>query len=105
MTAKYRKTLTIILSSLLFSLSALSHAGMPVWTLTALTPTTISVPGNGTAIVQYTVTNQSSKSHTLVMTPITGITQITTGTGVCGNPFTLSSKGASCTLSLQVNGS
>ena len=39
------------------------------------------------------------------MTPITGITQITTGTGVCGNPFTLSSKGASCTLSLQVNGS
>lgn len=105
MTANYRKTLTFLFSSLLLSLSALSHAGSPVWTFTALTPTTISVPGNGTATVQYTVTNQSSKSHTLVMTPITGITQVTTGAGVCANPFTLSGKGASCTLSLQVNGS
>ena len=39
------------------------------------------------------------------MTPITGITQTTTGVGVCGNPFTLPTKGSSCTLSLQVSGS
>jgi multisubunit Na+/H+ antiporter MnhB subunit len=105
MTANYRKALTSILSALLFSLSALSYAGTPVWTFTALTPTTLSVPGNETATVQYKVTNQSSRSHTLEMTPITGITQITTGVGICGNPFTLSSKGDFCTLSLQVNGS
>ena len=27
------------------------------------------------------------------------------GAGICSNPFTLPSKGSSCTLSLQVNGS
>lgn len=39
------------------------------------------------------------------MTPQTGITQTTTGVGICNNPFTLPSKGSSCTLSLQVQGS
>ena len=38
------------------------------------------------------------------MQSIQGITQLTTGLGVCGNPFILTTK-ASCTLSLQVNGS
>ncbi|MFN7097630.1 MAG: hypothetical protein ACK4PR_08760, partial [Gammaproteobacteria bacterium] len=60
-----------------------SYAGTPLWTFTPLTATTISVPANGTATVQYQVTNQSSKSHTLVMNSITGVTQITTGTGIC----------------------
>ena len=105
MTAKYRKTLTILLSSLIFSLSATLHAGSPVWTFTPLTATSISVPANSTATIQYQVTNQSVKSHSLVMTPITGITQATTGAGICSNPFTLPSRGSSCTLSLQVNGS
>jgi len=105
MTATYSKALTILLSSILLSLSALLHAGSPVWTLTPLTATSISVPANGTATIQYQVTNQSAKSHSLVMTPITGITQTTTGAGICSNPFTLPSRGSSCTLSLQVNGS
>ena len=43
MPTKYRKTLTILLSSLIFSLSALLHAASPVWTFSPLTPTTISV--------------------------------------------------------------
>lgn len=79
-------------------------AGTPLWTFEPLTPTTIAVPANGTALVQYRVTNQSSKPHTLAMQPIRGITQITTGPNVCVNPFVLSGKG-SCILSLQLNGS
>lgn len=38
------------------------------------------------------------------MQSIQGITQLTTGLGICSNPFILRGK-ASCTLSLQVNGS
>ena len=79
-------------------------AGTPLWTLEPLTATTIAVPANGTAIVQYRVTNQSSKPHTLSMQPIRGIAQITTGLNVCGNPFVLRGKN-SCVLSLQINGS
>lgn len=89
---------------LLLTIATLSYAGAPVWTFTPLTATTISVPSNDTATVQYTVTNQSSRVHTLSMQSIQGITQITTGLGICGNPFILTAK-ASCTLSLQVNGS
>ena len=88
----------------LFSVLATAHASTSLWTFTPLTPTTVSVPSNDTATVQYTVTNQSSRVHTLSMQAIQGITQITTGLGVCGNPFVLTGK-ASCTLSLQINGS
>jgi len=88
----------------LLTIAAASYAGAPVWTFTPLTATTISVPSNDTATVQYTVTNQSNRIHTLSMQSIQGITQLTTGLGVCGNPFILTTK-ASCTLSLQVNGS
>ena len=80
------------------------EAGSPVWIFTPLTATTISVQNNDTATVQYQVTNQSTRSHTLVMNGITGVTQITSGAGVCPNPFTLSGH-SSCTLSLQINGS
>lgn len=80
------------------------EAGSPLWTFTPLTATNVSVTSNETATVQYQVTNQSTKIHTLTMTSIPGITQITTGLGICGNPFILTGK-ASCTLSLLVNGS
>src|SRR3990167_2352567 len=89
---------------LLLSITAVSYASAPLWTFTPLTATTVSVPSNDTATVQYTITNQSSRVHTLSMQSIQGITQITTGLGICGNPFVLTGK-ASCTLSLQVNGS
>lgn len=79
-------------------------AGTPLWTFEPLTTTTIAVPANGTAMVQYRVTNQSSKPHTLAMQSIGGVTQITTGLNVCGNPFVLRGKN-SCILSLQINGS
>ncbi len=92
-----------ILIVLLSIVPILSYADSPVWTFTPLTATTLSVPSNDTATVQYTVTNQSSRVHTLSMQSIQGIAQTTTGLGICGNPFILTGK-ASCTLSLQVTG-
>lgn len=94
--------LFISLTIIFLTLSA--NAGIPVWTFRPLTATTVSVPSNGSAIVRYKITNQSSRLHTLHMQPIEGITQLTTGLGVCGNPFVLAVKNASCTLSLQING-
>ncbi|CDZ77343.1 putative protein related to plant photosystem II stability/assembly factor [Legionella massiliensis] len=86
----------------LFMMVSAQATSIPLWTFTPLTPTTIQVPTNSTAIVQYTVTNMSSKLHTLMMVPISGITQITSA-GSCPNPFVLAPT-QSCTLSLQVNG-
>lgn len=91
----------IFIFLIFFSLSA--KAGAPLWTFTPLTATNINVPSNSTATVQYQVTNQSSKTHTLNMQPIAGVTQLTTGLGICRNPFALTGK-ASCVLSLQING-
>lgn len=98
MKAKYICALLIIL------FSNIASAQTPLWTFNPQTATTVSVPVNTSATVLYTITNKSSKPHTLQMRPMTGVTQITLGTNVCGNPFTLSGKNASCTLSLQVNG-
>lgn len=86
-----------------FHAVGLSYAGVPVWTFTPLTPTTISVSANGTATVQYQITNQSNNAHTLAMSPTKGISQTTTGPGVCRSPFTLAAH-ASCVLSLQIHG-
>ncbi len=82
--------------------SAMAQNAM--WTFSPLSPTTISLPANGTATVQYRVTNQSKKIRTLVMQPIQGVTQITNGVGFCKNPFVLADKD-SCILSLEINGS
>lgn len=80
-----------------------AYAKTPLWTFEPLTATTIAVPVNNTAMVQYRVTNQSAKPHTLTMQSIHGITQMTTGLNICGNPFVLRGK-TSCILSLQING-
>lgn len=77
-------------------------AASPVFTFTPLTSTSIQLRNNETAIVQYTVQNQSRKSHTLVMRPISGINQITSS-GNCANPFVLNTN-QSCVLTLQING-
>uniref|UniRef100_UPI001F5F9C1D IPT/TIG domain-containing protein n=1 Tax=Legionella sp. W10-070 TaxID=1117709 RepID=UPI001F5F9C1D len=79
-------------------------AGTPLWIFEPLTATTVAVPANGTAMVQYRVTNQSSKPKTLVMQSIGGVTQTNSGLGICGNPFVLRGK-SSCILSLQIVGS
>lgn len=96
-----KKTLAFLCS--VFMMTTV-FAGTPLWTFEPITATTIAVPANSTALVQYRVTNQSSKPHSLTMQPIRGIVQITTGLNVCSNPFVLRGKD-SCILSLQINGS
>jgi hypothetical protein len=100
--SKFNYLLSSIIALCVFNTA---YAGSrPLWTFTPLTETTVSVPSNDTAMVQYRVTNQSNRTRTLMMQPIQGITQLTSGLGICGNPFILT-ENASCTLSLQVNGS
>jgi DNA-binding beta-propeller fold protein YncE len=86
------------------SVSLVYAAPNPVFSITPYTPTSMLLPANGTAIVQYQVTNQTQITRTLTIKPITGASQIVTGTGVCTSPFTLNSK-ESCLLTLEVNGS
>ncbi|MBN9231275.1 MAG: hypothetical protein BGO90_14075 [Legionella sp. 40-6] len=80
------------------------HAAQPLWTFTPdpNTPTTLSMTPLSEAIIQYTVTNQSRKTHTLTMQPITGITQIS-APGQCAPQFTLNYK-QSCNLLLSIKG-
>ena len=82
-----------------------SFAAQPLWTFTPLSPTSVIVDDSGTANVQYRVTSQAYRAHTLVVKPMQGVTQITSGAGVCGNPFRLATMGSSCILSLQIDGS
>lgn len=76
----------------------ISYAGSPVWTFTpdANFPPAVTVGKTNTATIQYTVTNQSRRTHQLIMRPIKGITS-----SGCTSPLTYHQ---SCTLTLQVNG-
>jgi hypothetical protein len=129
MKVKYGKTTPVLLSSLLLSLSNVSFGhtstldtiltppssvlnkesalqstwGLPLWTFEPLTATEIAVSPQNTATIQYKVTNQSRKSHTLVMLNMEGISQ-DTSLGNCANPFTLGYL-QSCILTLTVDGS
>lgn len=96
-----RKLLALLWSMFLV---AAAQAGSPMWTFEPLTATTVAVPVNDAAVVQYRVTNQSSKPRILTLQPIQGTRQITTGLNACGNPFVLESK-SSCVLSVQIIGS
>jgi len=92
------------LSAVALLVASNTYAGEAVWTFEALTATKVSLPRNSTTTVQYRVTNQSSKTHVLAMKPMIGVTQTTEETGSCSSPFTLAG-GASCLLTLEVNGS
>ncbi len=94
--------ITVVAAAVLF-MTGTAFAGTPLWTFQPLTDTTINVRTNGAATIKYEVTNQSRKPHTLVMQPISGITQVTTA-GNCPNPFVLGYQ-QSCTLTLEVTGS
>lgn len=80
----------------------LVQAGAPLLTFIPLTATSLTVAANGTATVKYQVTNQSRRSHTLVMTAIPGITPVTTA-GNCAQSFVLGYE-QSCILNLAING-
>lgn len=59
-----------------YFISAL-HAGIPLWSFRpdASFPPHTMANVSGTTTVKYTITNQSKKSHQLVIVPITGISQ------------------------------
>lgn len=99
------KTISKMITGLLvFLFMTTTLAGIPVWTFTPLTPTSLTVPANVVAMVEYRVMNQSNRLHMLRMKPIHGVTQSTpSGPGFCGNPMILPGKG-SCILSLLIHG-
>jgi len=72
------------------------QATKPLWKFVPQTPTDITVAKGRSVQVIYTVHNQSSRPKTLVMKPISGISQ--------NAPCQLLAKGI-CTLTLNVNGS
>ncbi len=76
--------------------------GAPLWTFTALTPTTLTVPVNATATVRYQVTNQTNRQRVLTLTAIPGVTQVT-GAGLCPAPIPLPPLG-SCLFELRITG-
>ena len=84
----------------LLLLSTVVYAGKPVWAFTPLSATSITVPANGTATIQYQVRNQSpTNPHRLVMMPLSGVSQ--------DAPCVVRPKGQSgdsCTLTLTVTG-
>lgn len=95
----------IILGIILTAVTFCSFAGTPTWTFTPLTPTRVQVFSNTVVPIEYRITNQSKSPHTLAMRPIPGITQVTTGSRTCKQPFRLAREGDSCVLRLLVNGS
>jgi hypothetical protein len=90
---------TISLSTLMLPVG---YAGIPLWTLTPITPTALTLSSTDTIEVDYLLTNQSRHVHRLVMTPINGVQQ-QTGSGDCQNPVTLSYQ-QSCRLALVIEG-
>jgi hypothetical protein len=92
-----------ILVVVLLTMTTVSYAGNPVWMFTPLTQTSWILPTSFTITAQYSVMNQSHKTHSLALQPVAGISQVT-GVGYCSNPFTLAYQ-QSCILNLQIDGS
>lgn len=79
-----------------------SNAGIPVWTFAPQTATSVVVSPSTSTTVSYLLTNQSKKTHSLVLQPITGVTQNTSGNH-CKSPVVLAYL-ESCSLTLNING-
>jgi hypothetical protein len=85
-------------------LPVLHASSQPIFTIIPTSSPIISLPINGVATLDYTVTNQTKITRTLTMVPTQGITQVTTDAGTCAQPFTLGPN-QSCTLRLSISGS
>lgn len=99
-----KNKLFFIKMMLVFSCSVLllsaAYARAPLWTFEPRTPTRLHLPFNGTATVQYVVTNQSNRTHRLSMQSIKGIKQKSFDVNFCAESFVLEAK-QSCILSLE----
>ena len=87
-----------------FLITNILHAAtQPKFTIIPTTATSLSMQSTDVATVQYVVTNKTKITRTLTMAPIkNGITQITGGSGGCGNPFILANN-QSCVLTIQIS--
>jgi hypothetical protein len=73
-----------------------AYAGAQLWTFSAPNPSSVTVSPQGTATVQYTVTNQSNKPKNLILKPTLGLS---------ASPCLLTTKGSTCNLTITVTGS
>jgi 6-phosphogluconolactonase (cycloisomerase 2 family) len=96
----------MFITSMLILSSSVIHAAEPKFNIVPVAGsiTALLLPSNFTETLSYQVTNQTKITRTLTMVPITGVSQTTTGAGVCSSPFTLAPQ-QSCTLSLVIYGS
>lgn len=97
------RAVKLLLGFIFLVCTTLSFSGtQPKFDIIPTTATTKQISVHGHDTVQYRVTNNTKITRTLVMKTIPGITQIEAAG--CANPFTLS-PGASCFLTLALNGS
>ncbi|RAP38003.1 hypothetical protein B1207_03170 [Legionella quinlivanii] len=94
------KTIAMMIGT---SILTAAYAGMPVWTFTPLTQTALTVAVNDTATVQYQITNQSLRPHTLIMRPIPGVSQVVSSPWDCPGTMWLGYQ-QSCILNLRIHG-
>lgn len=99
---RFHKLMAGLTTIFIFCFFSVAEAAMPVWTFLPLSSPHMTVSRNGTAMVQYKITNQSKRTHSLMMTPITGITLLT-NPGDCDTPVTLGYQ-ESCILTLLISG-
>lgn len=84
-------------------LYGVAEASTVPWSFEPLSPTTLTVPENSTAIVKYRVKNNTRMQYRLVMQPQQAVTQLTTGAGACDKVFNLPPRG-DCILFLEIDG-
>lgn len=99
-----RKNALLIISILMLWSSLIEAAEVKFNIVPIDSITAFLLPSNFTETIRYQVTNQTKIIRTLTMVPIEGVTQITTGDGVCASPFTLVPQ-QTCVLTLAVDGS
>ena len=98
-----KRIYVVLIPLLAFKVAPGLASSQATFSLVAKTPTSITVPANRRALVQYQVTNNTAITRTITMVPIPNVTQLTSDSSQCGNPFTLA-KNESCNLTLLVNG-
>ncbi|MDI1351308.1 MAG: M28 family peptidase [bacterium] len=96
-----KKGLLLVLLGMFIASSC--NAVKPLWTFTPSTPTTHTLLATQSVIVNYTIKNESKRTHTLIMQPISGARQLF-NSKTCAASFKLNYQD-SCTLSLFIDGS
>lgn len=101
-----KRQITYSIAGMLMLSCFMLHAAQPKFSIVPVAGavTSLLLPRNFSETVSYQVTNQTTVTRTLAMVPTLGVSQTTTGAGVCTNPFTLAPQ-QSCTLTLVINGS